>query len=71
MASLTARGNHEIAAVNTEDQRFALRSDGKILRRFRGEIATGYSIYGQVRIGVELNKATLTRIVNALGYKVI
>jgi len=69
VAKLNTTRAHEVAAITvTEGMRFALRSDRVILRRFTGDLATGYSHFGKVKPSAELNAATLRRIVVALGY---
>jgi hypothetical protein len=73
MAKLSARGAHEIAkvAVTTEDEfgktrmLFALRSDGKILRRFP---PGGYSVWKTLKPTAAKTEETLRRVVRAFGY---
>jgi hypothetical protein len=81
MAKINARGAREIARVTAysgnpdgnpdgkpDRMIFVLRSDRVILRRFTGDLATGYTKFGKVKPTASLDQATLKRIVSALGY---
>lgn len=53
MAKLTARGCHAVAKVKATNGSatflFAVRSDRKVLRRFTGDLSTGYTIIGTLK----------------------
>lgn len=77
MAKLTGRGFEPVAragfalradAADTYPGTVVLRSDGRILRRFTGDTATGYTIHGKVRPGVPLTPETLEKIVRTRGW---
>jgi hypothetical protein len=77
MAKINARNAREIARVaaysgnpdgKPDRMIFVLRSDRVVLRRFTGDLSTGYTKFGKVKPTAEMSQATLKRIVEALGY---
>jgi len=70
MAKISARNCTEVARVNFETPSrqggvhtgiLVLRSDGRVLRRYTGDLSTGYVILGKVKAGVPLDGGVLRR----------
>ncbi len=78
MAKISANGCHEVARVSatlssptfTYPAILVLRSDGAILRRFTGDLPSGYTILGRLKADAPRSIDTLLRIAGRRGYTV-
>jgi hypothetical protein len=79
MAKLNARKSHEVAKVwfaqTLADGSqvvgiLALRSDRKVLRRFTGDLSTGYSIFTTLAADAALNRDALVALCEQRGWAV-
>lgn len=75
MAKLTSKRFHEIDRIGFTTRHgytgiIVQRSDGKFLRRFTGDVATGYNIIEGIPTGVTAvpPNAVLVAVVSFLGY---
>ena len=73
MAKISSNGATEVAAINTKspagtEYRWAINSRGVVLRRWRGEPGTGYTIFVKLRQQVA-TRATLLAIIKLEGHE--
>jgi hypothetical protein len=72
MAKIAANGAYEIAAINTispagTKYRWAMNSRGTVLRRWRGELETGYTVFVKMDRKAA-TKNTLLALINLEGH---
>jgi hypothetical protein len=74
MAKISANGAHEVAAINTVSPagtkyRWAINSRGTVLRRWRGDLDTGYTLFVKLRREVA-TRATLLKLIDIEGHAI-